>query len=114
MTALYLLTVADEDAARLESWFGGALRIAPASSILHLTDVTVAGLDAITDEETAAIRARLASGSPPIYHAGGPGVTRDQPPPAPAGPAAYCGACARSGVGACDDFPNCPGGAGRP
>lgn len=36
------------------------------------------------------------------------------PPPAPAGPAAYCGPCARSGVGACDDFPDCPGGGGTP
>lgn len=35
------------------------------------------------------------------------------PPPAPAGPAAYCGACARSGVGACDDYPDCPGGTGK-
>lgn len=35
----------------------------------------------------------------------------EQPPPSPSlGPTAYCGACARSGVGACDDFPNCPGG----
>lgn len=25
-------------------------------------------------------------------------------------PAAYCARCARSGVGACDDFPNCPAG----
>jgi hypothetical protein len=33
-----------------------------------------------------------------------------EPPPAPAGPAAYCRACAASGVGACDDFPYCPGG----
>jgi hypothetical protein len=33
-----------------------------------------------------------------------------EPPPAPAGPAAYCARCARSGVGACDDFPNCPAG----
>lgn len=33
-----------------------------------------------------------------------------EPPPAPAGPAAYCARCARSGVGACDDFPYCPGG----
>lgn len=32
------------------------------------------------------------------------------PPPAPAGPAAHCARCARSGVGACDDFPYCPGG----
>lgn len=32
------------------------------------------------------------------------------PPPASAGPAAHCAACARSGVGACDDFPDCPGG----
>jgi hypothetical protein len=35
--------------------------------------------------------------------------TAIEPPPAP-GPAAYCARCARSGVGACDDFPNCPGG----
>jgi hypothetical protein len=33
-----------------------------------------------------------------------------EPPPAPAGPAAYCQRCARSGVGACDDYPNCPAG----
>lgn len=31
------------------------------------------------------------------------------PPPAP-GPSAYCGACARSGVGVCDDWPDCPAG----
>lgn len=33
----------------------------------------------------------------------------DEPPAMP-GPTSYCRACARSGVGACDDFPNCPGG----
>jgi len=33
-----------------------------------------------------------------------------QPPAMPGSPTAYCAACARSGVGACDDFPNCPGG----
>ena len=38
----------------------------------------------------------------------------DEPPPAPAGPAAYCGACARSGVGACDDYPDCPAGRHEP
>lgn len=30
--------------------------------------------------------------------------------PAPVGPASVCGACARSGVGACDDYPDCPAG----
>lgn len=33
-----------------------------------------------------------------------------EPPPAPAGPAAHCARCARSGVGVCDDYPNCPAG----
>jgi hypothetical protein len=33
-----------------------------------------------------------------------------EPPPAPAGPAANCRRCARSGVGVCDDYPNCPAG----
>jgi hypothetical protein len=33
----------------------------------------------------------------------------DAPPPAP-GPAAYCRRCAASGVGACDDYPDCPAG----
>jgi hypothetical protein len=41
------------------------------------------------------------------------GQRRDSQPPAiPGTPTGYCGACARSGVGACDDFPNCPGGRG--
>lgn len=34
----------------------------------------------------------------------------NEPPPAPAGPAAYCVRCARSGVGVCDDYPDCPAG----
>jgi hypothetical protein len=34
-----------------------------------------------------------------------------EPPLAPAGPAAYCVRCARSGVGVCDDYPDCPAGA---
>ena len=38
----------------------------------------------------------------------------DEPPRPAAGPAAYCAACARSGVGACDDFPDCPAGRGAP
>lgn len=43
------------------------------------------------------------------------GMAEDGPPPAPAGPAAYCPRCAASGVGACDDYPDCPGGRpGRP
>jgi len=36
--------------------------------------------------------------------------TAIEPPPAPAGPAAHCRACAYSGVGVCDDYPNCPAG----
>jgi hypothetical protein len=34
----------------------------------------------------------------------------NEPPPPPAGPAAYCVRCARSGVGVCDDYPDCPAG----
>jgi hypothetical protein len=33
-----------------------------------------------------------------------------EPPSIPGTATAYCAACARSGVGACDDFPNCPAG----
>lgn len=35
-------------------------------------------------------------------------------PPAPAGPAASCQRCARSGVGVCDDYPDCPAGRAQP
>src|SRR5215469_2130748 len=38
------------------------------------------------------------------------GQRRDSQPPAiPGTPTGYCRACAASGVGCCDDFPNCPG-----
>ena len=37
---------------------------------------------------------------------------RSQPPGIPGTPTGYCRACAASGVGACDDFPDCPGGTG--
>jgi hypothetical protein len=33
-----------------------------------------------------------------------------QEPPAPVGLARYCARCAASGVGVCDDYPNCPAG----
>jgi hypothetical protein len=35
---------------------------------------------------------------------------REMYPAAPAGPTSACGACARSGAGVCDDYPNCPAG----
>ena len=68
--ALYLLRVADTDARALERRLGGALRIGPAD--LGELGVPVAGLDAVTAEECAAITERLATGGP-VYHAGGPG-----------------------------------------
>jgi hypothetical protein len=64
--ALYLLRVADRHVARLESLLGGALII---SSAQHGDGVLVAALDAVTDEEAAAIRARLATSG---HYAGGP------------------------------------------
>jgi len=35
---------------------------------------------------------------------------RKDPPPMPFGPASHCQRCARSGVGVCDDYPDCPAG----
>lgn len=83
MTARYLLTITDEDAARLERWLGGALIIGPVmppgltGQILRpfmgdVEPVTVTGLDAITDAEYKSIARRLRTSGPP-YHAGGPG-----------------------------------------
>lgn len=97
--ARYMLTVADRDSGLLESWLGGGLIIAPAQGdgadpladlrapdghvpddrrgeadrrLAALGPVAIAGLDAVTDEETMPIRARLAR-SAPLYHSGGPG-----------------------------------------
>lgn len=67
--ARYLLTVTDADAARLERWLGFRTVITPASGVSE--PVTVAGLDAITDEEYEFIARRLRT-SGPRYHAGGP------------------------------------------
>ena len=67
--ARYLLTVTDDDAARLERWLGFRAVITPASG--GSEPVAVAGLDAITDEEYEFIARRLRS-SGPLYHAGGP------------------------------------------
>ena len=72
MTARYLLTITDEDAVRLERWLGGRLSLAP---LAVGRSVTVAGLDAITDEEYEFI-GRWLSSSGPLYHA---------PPKAPHG-----------------------------
>jgi hypothetical protein len=71
VTARYLLTVTDADAARLERWLGFRTVILPAAVGAH-QPVTIAGLDAITDEEVEFIARRLRT-SGPIYHAGGPG-----------------------------------------
>lgn len=68
--AFYLLTVTDADAARLECWLGGGLFLAFAAGAHQ--PVTVAGLDAVTDEEYEFIARRLRT-SGPLYHAGGPG-----------------------------------------
>ena len=49
--ARYLLTVTDDDAARLERWLGFRLVITPATGISH--GVPVVGLAAVTDREAA-------------------------------------------------------------
>lgn len=67
--ARYLLTVADADAARLERWLGGGLFLASAAGAHQ--PVTVAGLDAVTDEECEVIARRLRTAGP-LYHAVGP------------------------------------------
>lgn len=70
MTARYLLTVTDADAARLERWSGFRTVITPAGG--GSEPAVIAGLDAITDEEYEFIARRLRT-SGPLYHAGGPG-----------------------------------------
>jgi hypothetical protein len=67
--ARYLLTVTDDDAERLERWLGTGMFLAAAVGAHQ--PVTVAGLDAITDEEYEVIARRLRT-SGPLYHAGGP------------------------------------------
>lgn len=49
--ARYLLTVTAADAARLESWLGYQLQIAP-SGLAGGAGIPIAGLAAVTEEET--------------------------------------------------------------
>jgi len=75
VTARYLLTLSDANAAVLEAMLGGRIEIVPSRGLL--SEVTgeravVAGLDGITDGEYEHIAARLRT-SGPLYHAGGPG-----------------------------------------
>lgn len=96
----YLITVTEEDAQRLEKWLGPAfgvfiMPITPDGEDLladlrepdgHVPDyhraeadqrlekvrpAAIAGLDAVTDDELAAVDERLKE-SGPLYHAGGP------------------------------------------
>jgi hypothetical protein len=74
-TAHYLLTVTSENAASLERWLGGALKIGPGRpGERNGADISVlvAGLDAITGEEYEVIAKRLRT-SGPLYHVRGPG-----------------------------------------
>lgn len=72
MTARYMIKLTDEAAWTLEGWLGGRLQIVPAADPLGTPGaVSIAGLDAITDEEYEVIGKRLRS-SGPLYHAGGP------------------------------------------
>ncbi len=59
MTARYLLTVTDESATYLEAWLEYGLKICPMG--YHPGAVTVAGLDAVTDEEYEFIARRMSS-----------------------------------------------------
>jgi len=68
----YLLTVTDDDARLLEGLLGGRLQIIPATGPPGAPGtVSIAGLDAVTDDEAYGIRARLRDEGP-LYHAGGP------------------------------------------
>ena len=64
----YMITLTPESAEWVERRLGGRLLIGSPGGFT----TSVAGLDAITDEEAAPIQARLRS-SGPLYHAGGPG-----------------------------------------
>lgn len=66
----YLLTVAAAHTKALEQMLGSQLRITQADGP---AGIPVAGLNAVTDSETAAIRNRFGVGGPQ-YHAGGPGT----------------------------------------
>lgn len=95
----YVITVTDEDAARLEKWLGGRIIIMPAydpgldllaglrtaegfvpdgkravaDEILEkVRPAGLTGVDAVTDEELTFLDDRLKAGGP-LYHAGGPG-----------------------------------------
>lgn len=77
----YLLTVTEKGAQQLERWVAGALQVMPGAGG-YSTGVPVAGLDAVTEDETAAIRARLATGGP-LYHASGRTSDRSEQPGGP-------------------------------
>jgi hypothetical protein len=67
----YLLTVSQTAAARMERLSACPLEIIPSNKALADRNIPVAGLDAVTDDETRMISARLGT-SGPFYHAGGP------------------------------------------
>jgi hypothetical protein len=70
MTARYLITVTDANAARLESLLGGGLLITSMPGGPNM-GVPIAGLDAVTSDETRPVHDRLRTRGP-LYHAGGP------------------------------------------
>lgn len=60
----YVFSVTPADAQQLESWLGFGLAIVPTEQ--H-TGIPVAGLNAVTDAELAAVDARLRA-TGPVYH----------------------------------------------
>jgi len=69
----YLISLTQANAALLEAQSGTRGEIVPSTGSLSdkRDGAIISGLDAITDEEYAPIRERLATGGP-LYHAGGP------------------------------------------
>jgi hypothetical protein len=69
----YLISLTQANAVKLEAQLGTRGEIVPSTGALSdkRDGAIISGLDAITEEEYAPIRERLATGGP-LYHAGGP------------------------------------------
>jgi hypothetical protein len=68
----YLISLTDENAAKLESRLGGALRIIPAWGD-SFSGPLIASLDAVADKELEPVLDRLAAGVSMYHHGGPPG-----------------------------------------
>lgn len=76
MMPRYLISLTDAGAEKLEAMLGGRIEIVRSPGGLRDAEerdcAIIAGLDAVTEEEAAPIRGRVASRGP-LYHVKGPG-----------------------------------------